>query len=52
MNNYSILIPVHNEVNNIPLLDAVKIYSNLGHEVIIIDDGSNDGSTIFLKVVK
>ncbi len=50
MNNYSILIPVHNEVNNIPLLlDAVKIYSNLGHEVIIIDDGSNDGSTNILK---
>jgi len=50
MNKYSILIPIHNEVNHIPfLLDALKVYSNKGHEIIIIDDGSNDGSTNILK---
>ena len=50
MNRYSILIPIHNEVNHIPsLLDALKVYSNEGHEIIIIDDGSNDGSTNILK---
>tara|TARA_B100000029_G_scaffold411780_1_gene414256 strand:+ start:116 stop:796 length:681 start_codon:yes stop_codon:yes gene_type:complete len=50
MSKYSILIPIHNEVNHIPfLLDAIKVYSNKGHEIIIIDDGSNDGSTNILK---
>ena len=53
MNKYSILIPIHNEVNHIPfLLDALKVYSNEGHEIIIIDDGSNDGSTNILKNCK
>ena len=50
MNKYSILIPIHNEVIHIPfLLDALKVYSNAGHEIIIIDDGSDDGSTNILK---
>ena len=50
MNKYSILIPIHNEVNHIPfLLDALKVYGDKGHEIIIIDDGSDDGSTNILK---
>tara|TARA_Y100000996_G_scaffold350081_1_gene288990 strand:+ start:43 stop:717 length:675 start_codon:yes stop_codon:yes gene_type:complete len=50
MTKYSILIPVHNELRNIPtLLDALKVYSNEGHEILIIDDGSEDGSTDILK---
>ena len=50
MSKYSILIPIHNEMNHIPfLLDAIKVYSDEGHEIIIIDDGSNDGSTNILK---
>lgn len=50
MDIYSILIPIHNEVNSIPfLLDALQNYSNKGHEIIIIDDGSNDGSTDILN---
>ena len=50
MTKYSILIPVHNEVNHIPfLLSALKVYKKKGHEIIIIDDGSNDGSTSILK---
>ena len=53
MNNYSILIPVHNEANNIPLLlEALKVYSDMGHEIIVIDDGSNDGSKYILKNCK
>ena len=50
MNKYSILIPIHNEVNHIPsLLDSLKDLSIKGHEIIIIDDGSDDGSTNILK---
>ena len=50
MTKYSILIPVHNELRNIPaLLDTFKFYSIEGHEILIIDDGSEDGSTDILK---
>ena len=50
INIYSILIPVHNEKEYLPsLLDSLKGYSKKGHEVIIIDDGSNDGSAEILK---
>ena len=53
MNKYSILIPIHNEINHIPfLLDALKVFISKGHEIIIIDDGSNDGSTDILKKCK
>tara|TARA_Y100000816_G_C26077570_1_gene567429 strand:+ start:602 stop:1282 length:681 start_codon:yes stop_codon:yes gene_type:complete len=45
MNNYSILIPIHNEIRYIqPLLEKLRYFSRKGHEVIIIDDGSDDGS--------
>ena len=45
MNNYSILIPIHNEIRYIePLLNSLRPFSCEGHEVIIIDDGSSDGS--------
>ena len=50
MNKYSIIIPIHNEVNHIPcLLESLKDFSIKGHEIIIIDDGSDDGSTNILK---
>ena len=53
MNKYSILIPVHNEVNYLPiLLNALKNYNDKGHEIIIIDDGSDDGGTNILKNCK
>ena len=50
-NNYSIIIPVYNELKQIPqLLNYLKSYFKEGHELIIVDDGSNDGSDkILLK---
>ena len=47
----SIVIPVYNEKNNISLLLS-KITSNINrikHEIIIVDDSSNDGSKDILK---
>ena len=50
MDTYTIIIPVHNEVHYIPaLLDSLKTYIKKGHEVIIINDGSTDGSLDILK---
>ena len=47
---YSIIIPVHNEISYLsPLLKNLKSFAN-DHEIIIVDDGSNDGSEdILLK---
>jgi len=48
--SYSILIPIYNEVSYIPdLLKGLKKFSDLGHEILIINDGSNDGSEILLS---
>ena len=50
MNQYSIIIPIHNELQSIPiLLKNLKSYKEKGHEIIIIDDGSTDGSTGLLR---
>lgn len=49
-NLYSIIIPVHNEINFLPqLLNELKEYVNNGHEIVIVNDGSNDGSTKLLE---
>jgi len=46
---YSIIIPIHNELEAIPsLLNRLINYSKQGHEVIIINDGSDDGSSELL----
>ena len=53
MKQYSIIIPIHNELNSIPaLLEGLQCYIDKGHEVIIVDDGSNDGSTEILVGVQ
>ena len=45
MNTYSILIPIHNEIRYIEtLLKKLDYFNRMGHEIIIIDDGSDDGS--------
>ena len=50
MNQYSIIIPIYNEKESIPyLLSSLDIYLNEGNEIIIIDDGSTDGSSKILK---
>lgn len=50
MEKYSILIPIHNEVNHVTkLLKTINNYIIDGHQIIIIDDGSDDGSTIILN---
>tara|TARA_B100000427_G_scaffold325361_1_gene332081 strand:+ start:1085 stop:1747 length:663 start_codon:yes stop_codon:yes gene_type:complete len=44
-NQYTIIIPIFNEVSSISkLLSALNPYYSDGHEIIIIDDGSTDGS--------
>ena len=46
---YSLIIPVYNEIKTLPvLLDQLKNLNSL-IEIIIIDDGSNDGSQKILK---
>jgi glycosyltransferase involved in cell wall biosynthesis len=51
----SIVIPVHNEVDNlVALLDELEtVLSSLGrsYEVIVIDDGSNDGTSPLLRKI-
>ena len=56
--SYSIIIPIHNEEQNIrPLLNNLKKFS-LKNEILIIDDGSTDNSIQiitkypFVKIIK
>ena len=47
---YSIVIPIHNEENIIPeLVKHLKPFSLVGHEIIIINDGSHDNSQFILN---
>ena len=47
---YSIIIPVYNEISSIaPLISELEPYAKEGHQVIIIDDGSTDGSSEILS---
>ena len=46
---YTIIIPIHDEVQSIPiLLEGLKSYA-VNHEILIIDDGSTDGSSELLE---
>ena len=52
----SVLIPMFNEVDNVePLhaeLDAVLRPLRLGYELIFVDDGSTDGTTVKLETIQ
>ena len=45
---YSLIIPIYNEVETLPLLLKKIKKLNKNIEIIIVDDGSNDGSEILL----
>jgi glycosyltransferase involved in cell wall biosynthesis len=46
----SIIIPVFNEVNTIEyIVDKINKLDDLNKEIIIVDDYSNDGTTLLLK---
>ena len=50
----SIVIPVFNEINFLyKLFDQIKFYFNSENiEIIVVDDGSTDGSSNLLKEIK
>ena len=49
----SIIVPIHNELENIPLLYSELLETldplKLDYEIVLIDDGSNDGSLAVLN---
>ena len=48
--HYSIIIPIYNEFKFLPeLISGLKIFYHQGHEVVIVDDGSTDGSKSILE---
>ena len=47
--SYSIIIPIHNEVRYIKMiLKSLEPYAKIGNEIVIIDDGSTDGTSNLL----
>ena len=49
----SIIIPCYNEINNIAkVIDKVLSKINADDNVIIVDDGSNDGTSQYLANIK
>ena len=54
MDKFTIVIPVYNEVKNLRIL-IPKIYKelkNIKFELIIVDDSSDDGTSLTLKKFK
>ena len=52
INKISIIIPCYNEIKTIEkIINEVKNYKNFDKEIIIIDDGSTDGTRKFLDSI-
>ena len=52
MNNISIVIPIYNEENNLPILFKEienELNNRINYEIVAVDDGSNDTSLKFLN---
>ena len=48
----SIIIPVYNERKTIGIIiDKILKIKNLKKQIIIVDDGSTDGTTLILKKI-
>ena len=48
----SIIIPVYNERKTISIIiDKILKIKNLKKQIIIVDDGSTDGTTLILKKI-
>ncbi len=49
----SVVVPMYNEVESLPdLIEAIAStlsYSQINYEIILVDDGSTDGSAQLLK---
>jgi glycosyltransferase involved in cell wall biosynthesis len=53
MNKLSIIVPCYNEENTIlSAIDEIKEFKDLDKEIIIVDDGSSDGTRDLLKKIK
>ena len=54
--NVSVVVPLYNEVESLPELcgwiDRVLTENKLSYEVILVDDGSNDGSWEQIELLK
>ena len=53
MNKLSIIVPCYNEENTIlSAIQEINEFNDLDKEIIIVDDGSNDGTREILKKIK
>ena len=48
----SVIIPVYNEIKTIEKLIAKILEIDLTKQIIVVDDGSNDGTNIVLQKMK
>ena len=48
--HYCIIIPVYNEIDTVlPLLEELEHYAKQDNEIVLVDDGSDDGTEKVLE---